>query len=67
MRPHGLLPRLQPFASTIFAEMTELAARTGAVNLGQGFPDTEGPASIWGRPGGPGGTWSASRSASAKT
>ena len=46
VRPHGLLPRLQPFASTIFAEMTELAARTGAVNLGQGFPDTEGPASM---------------------
>lgn len=46
MRPHGLLPRLQPFASTIFAEMTDLAARTGAVNLGQGFPDTEGPASM---------------------
>ena len=46
MRPHGLLPRLQPFASTIFAEMTELAGRTGAVNLGQGFPDTEGPASM---------------------
>jgi N-succinyldiaminopimelate aminotransferase len=37
---------LQPFTSTIFAEMTELAARTGAVNLGQGFPDTEGPAGM---------------------
>ena len=46
MRPHGLVPRLQPFTSTIFAEMTELAARTGAVNLGQGFPDTEGPAGM---------------------
>lgn len=46
MRPHGLLPRLQPFVSTIFAEMTELAARTGAVNLGQGFPDTDGPAGM---------------------
>ncbi len=43
MRAHGLVTRLQPFASTIFAEMTELAARTGAVNLGQGFPDTDGP------------------------
>jgi N-succinyldiaminopimelate aminotransferase len=40
---HRLVPRLRPFASTIFAEMTELAARTGAVNLGQGFPDTDGP------------------------
>ncbi|HJT02333.1 MAG TPA: pyridoxal phosphate-dependent aminotransferase [Pseudonocardiaceae bacterium] len=46
MRPHGLVPRLQPFTSTIFAEMTELAARTGAVNLGQGYPDTEGPAGM---------------------
>ena len=46
MRPHQLLPRLQPFVSTIFAEMTELAANTGAVNLGQGFPDTEGPAGM---------------------
>lgn len=43
MRPHGLVPRLQPFTSTIFAEMTALAGRTGAVNLGQGFPDTDGP------------------------
>ncbi len=43
---HGLVPRLQPFASTIFAEMTTLAASTGAVNLGQGFPDTDGPAGM---------------------
>jgi N-succinyldiaminopimelate aminotransferase len=34
---------LRPFTSTIFAEMTALAQRTGAVNLGQGFPDTDGP------------------------
>jgi N-succinyldiaminopimelate aminotransferase len=34
---------MRPFTSTIFAEMTALAARTGAVNLGQGFPDTDGP------------------------
>lgn len=33
-------------AATIFAEMSALAARTGAVNLGQGFPDTDGPRSI---------------------
>jgi N-succinyldiaminopimelate aminotransferase len=46
MRIHGLVPRLQPFTSTIFAEMTALAARTGAVNLGQGFPDTDGPAGM---------------------
>ncbi|MGH3781590.1 MAG: pyridoxal phosphate-dependent aminotransferase [Pseudonocardiaceae bacterium] len=43
---HGLVPRLQPFTSTIFAEMTALAVRTGAVNLGQGFPDTDGPAGM---------------------
>jgi len=35
--------RLRPFTSTIFAEMTALAVRTGSVNLGQGFPDTDGP------------------------
>ncbi|MFI6046144.1 pyridoxal phosphate-dependent aminotransferase [Nocardia sp. NPDC051321] len=38
--------RLRPFASTIFAEMTELAVRFDAVNLGQGFPDTDGPAGM---------------------
>jgi len=46
VRTHGLVPRLQPFTSTIFAEMTTLAVRTGAVNLGQGFPDTDGPAGM---------------------
>ncbi|MQA10506.1 MAG: pyridoxal phosphate-dependent aminotransferase [Pseudonocardiaceae bacterium] len=43
MRQPTLVPRLRPFTSTIFAEMTALATRTGAVNLGQGFPDTDGP------------------------
>ncbi|WP_420880233.1 pyridoxal phosphate-dependent aminotransferase [Rhodococcus sp. (in: high G+C Gram-positive bacteria)] len=38
--------RLQPFASTIFAEMTALATEHDAINLGQGFPDTDGPASM---------------------
>lgn len=33
-------------AATIFAEMSALAVRTGAVNLGQGFPDTDGPAEV---------------------
>ncbi len=32
--------------STIFAEMSALAVRTGSVNLGQGFPDRDGPASV---------------------
>jgi len=31
---------------TIFAEMSALAQRTGAANLGQGFPDADGPAWI---------------------
>ncbi|UCZ63307.1 pyridoxal phosphate-dependent aminotransferase [Mycolicibacterium phocaicum] len=39
-----MVARLQPYASTIFAEMSALAVRVGAVNLGQGFPDEDGPA-----------------------
>ena len=35
--------RLRPYAITVFAEMSALAARIGAVNLGQGFPDEDGP------------------------
>lgn len=35
--------RLQPYETTIFAEMSALAAELGAVNLGQGFPDEDGP------------------------
>jgi N-succinyldiaminopimelate aminotransferase len=31
---------------TIFAEMSALAAQTGAINLGQGFPDEDGPAEV---------------------
>ncbi|MEV6811774.1 pyridoxal phosphate-dependent aminotransferase [Micromonospora sp. NPDC051296] len=38
-----LVSRMRPFGTTIFAEMSALAVRTGAVNLGQGFPDTDGP------------------------
>ncbi|GGM04414.1 pyridoxal phosphate-dependent aminotransferase [Nakamurella endophytica] len=41
-----LVPRLRPFTTTIFAEMSALAVATGAVNLGQGFPDTDGPAGM---------------------
>jgi N-succinyldiaminopimelate aminotransferase len=37
---------LQGFGTTIFAEMSALAAETGAINLGQGFPDTDGPAEV---------------------
>ena len=32
--------------TTIFAEMSALAVTTGAVNLGQGFPDVDGPREI---------------------
>jgi N-succinyldiaminopimelate aminotransferase len=38
--------RLRAFGTTIFTEMSALAARTGAINLGQGFPDTDGPLEI---------------------
>ena len=41
-----LVARMRPFTQTIFAEMSALAVRTGAINLGQGFPDTDGPASL---------------------
>ena len=44
MREHA--QRLQGLGTTIFAEMSALAVRTGSVNLGQGFPDTDGPDSI---------------------
>ncbi|MGH9278291.1 MAG: pyridoxal phosphate-dependent aminotransferase [Acidimicrobiales bacterium] len=38
--------RLRGFGTTIFAEMSGLADRTGAINLGQGYPDTDGPEEI---------------------
>ncbi|MGW3985490.1 pyridoxal phosphate-dependent aminotransferase [Streptomyces sp. NPDC004830] len=38
--------RLAEFGTTIFAEMSALALSTGAINLGQGFPDTDGPEEI---------------------
>jgi N-succinyldiaminopimelate aminotransferase len=41
-----LVERMRAHSSTIFAEMSALALRTGAINLGQGFPDTDGPASL---------------------
>jgi N-succinyldiaminopimelate aminotransferase len=42
MPPRAL--RLGGLGTTVFTEMTALAARTGAINLGQGFPDSDGPA-----------------------
>jgi N-succinyldiaminopimelate aminotransferase len=38
--------RLRGIPGTIFSEMSALAVRTGALNLGQGFPDQEGPESV---------------------
>jgi N-succinyldiaminopimelate aminotransferase len=38
--------RLDLLGTTIFTEMTALAVRTGAINLGQGFPDTDGPSEV---------------------
>ncbi|NYG59107.1 N-succinyldiaminopimelate aminotransferase [Nocardioides daedukensis] len=38
--------RLDGIPPTIFTEMSALAMRTGSVNLGQGFPDQDGPASV---------------------
>jgi N-succinyldiaminopimelate aminotransferase len=38
--------RLSGMGTTIFAEMSALAAATGAINLGQGFPDTDGPEAV---------------------
>jgi len=37
---------LAGMGTTIFAEMSALAVETGSVNLGQGFPDIDGPAEI---------------------
>ena len=44
MRPRAV--RLEELGTTIFTEMTALAQRTGAINLGQGFPDTDGPSEV---------------------
>ncbi|MYL08084.1 MAG: pyridoxal phosphate-dependent aminotransferase [Acidimicrobiia bacterium] len=47
MVPERLLnERLVEFGTTIFAEMSALAMATGAINLGQGFPDTDGPQEV---------------------
>src|SRR3954453_8737550 len=44
VRRSPLTTKLEGFGTTIFGEMTSLAIATGAINLGQGFPDTDGPA-----------------------
>jgi N-succinyldiaminopimelate aminotransferase len=38
-----LVERMRGFGTTIFARMSALAEATGSINLGQGFPDTDGP------------------------
>ncbi|MFE7191291.1 pyridoxal phosphate-dependent aminotransferase [Kitasatospora sp. NPDC057541] len=38
--------RLAGMGTTIFAEMSALATATGSINLGQGFPDTDGPEEV---------------------
>lgn len=43
---HYLAERLRAFGTTIFAEMSALAAATGSINLGQGFPDEDGPQEV---------------------
>jgi N-succinyldiaminopimelate aminotransferase len=45
-RGAGLLGADGELKPTIFAEMSALAAHTGAINLGQGFPDEDGPAEV---------------------
>lgn len=41
-----LTSKLAGFGTTVFAQMSALAAATGAINLGQGFPDTDGPSEV---------------------
>ncbi|MFC5727331.1 MULTISPECIES: pyridoxal phosphate-dependent aminotransferase [Nocardioides] len=43
---HPAARRVADLPATIFAEMSALAVRTGSVNLGQGFPDSEGPPEV---------------------
>ena len=38
-----LVARMRPHQRSIFGDMSALATQVGAINLGQGFPDTEGP------------------------
>lgn len=38
-----LIPRMRPHSDSVFGEYSALATNVGAVNLGQGFPDTDGP------------------------
>ena len=46
MPPRTLVPRMEPYSTSIFGEMSNLALQVGAINLGQGFPDTDGPEEV---------------------
>jgi N-succinyldiaminopimelate aminotransferase len=46
VRRPPLSPRLAGLGTTIFAEMSTLAVASGAINLGQGFPDEDGPIEV---------------------
>ena len=43
MKNKFVVDRLRPFGETIFATMTQKAVEAEAINLGQGFPDEDGP------------------------
>lgn len=43
LRPLEPAGRIGGLGETIFAEMSALAAATSSINLGQGFPDADGP------------------------
>lgn len=43
VRQPPLVPRMAEHTASIFGEMSTLALEVGAINLGQGFPDTDGP------------------------
>lgn len=42
-RPVQVAERLEKFKTTIFTQMSMLAIKHGAINLGQGFPNFDGP------------------------
>jgi len=46
MPPSQTASRLQPFGESVFATWSRLAIEHGAVNLGQGFPDFDGPPEV---------------------
>jgi N-succinyldiaminopimelate aminotransferase len=46
MRQPPLTSRLAGYGTTVFAEISSLAVATGAINMGQGFPDEDGPPEV---------------------